>query len=82
MKTTLTKIGNSKGIIIPAHFLKECQFDNVVSINIENDKIMISKPEQPRSGWKDAFAKALPNKNELLIDDTLSNHFDEDEWSW
>ena len=82
MKTTLTKIGNSKGIIIPAHFLKECQFDNTVSINIHNDTVVISKPTQPRSGWKEVFAKASSQNNSLLIEDTLPNHFDEEEWSW
>ena len=82
MKTTLTKIGNSKGIIIPATFLRECQIDNVVSIEIKNNKIVIAKPEQLRSGWAEAFAKVKPHDQEILIDETLTNSFDSDEWEW
>ena len=82
MQTTLTKIGNSKGIIIPAHFLKECQFYSTVSMNIKNNTIVISRPDQPRSGWAEAFAKLSLQENTLLIDDTLPNYFDGEEWSW
>ena len=83
MKTSLTKIGNSKGIIIPAHLLKECNFDNVVSINIKDDTLVISKPEQPRIGWSEVFAKTKSSEdNEILIDDDLSNSFDKEEWTW
>ncbi len=88
MKANLTKIGNSKGVIIPAQFLKECQFDDIVSIDIDDDRLVISKPETARSGWGAAFAKAA-KKNKvslqndtLLIEDGLANDFDEDEWSW
>lgn len=82
MKATLTKIGESKGIIIPKHFLEECQIDNVVTIKVENDTLVISKPSQPRSGWEESFANASMQDQEMLIEDTLPNDFDNKEWSW
>lgn len=82
MRATLTKIGNSKGVIIPAQFLKECQFDGAVSINVRDNTVVISKPDQPRSGWSEAFAKASGNQDTLLINDALSNDFDASEWAW
>jgi len=82
MIATLTKIGNSRGVIIPARFLKECRFDGAVSISMRNNTIVISKPDQPRSGWSEAFAKASPIADALLIDDTLANDFDDSAWSW
>ncbi len=82
MRATLTKIGNSKGVIIPAQFLKECQFDGAVLIDVRNNTIVISKPDQPRSGWSEAFAKTSMNEGALLFDDTLANDFDDTEWSW
>ena len=82
MKTMLTKIGNSKGVIIPARILRDCRFDNVVSVEVKNETLVISKPAEPRSGWAEAFAKAVSHDQELLIDDTLSNQFDNEEWTW
>lgn len=82
MKTTLTIIGNSKGIIIPATLLKECQIDYDVTIEVKNNKIVISKPVKPRSGWADAFAQVKPNDQEILIDDDLTTSFENGEWEW
>lgn len=82
MKGTITKIGNSKGIILPAQILKECQFDSVVSIDVRDNTIVISKPNQPRSGWAEAFATREATDDALLVNDALSNEFDQDEWSW
>ena len=82
MITKLRKIGNSKGVIIPSQFLKECQFDRDVSIRVDNKAVIISNPEQSRSGWSEAFSKSLSRDNDFLIDDTIANGFDEKEWSW
>jgi len=82
MKTNLTKIGNSKGVIIPARFLKECRLDDIVSIDIKNDTIVISKSTHPRSGWSKAFAEVSKREQEPLIDDALPNRFDDEEWTW
>ena len=82
METTLTKIGNSKGVIIPAGFLKECQLENAVSLTIQDGAIMITKPAHPREGWAEAFAKVAPCHSEMLIDDSIQNEFDEKEWVW
>ena len=82
MRTKLTKIGDSNGAIIPAKFLKECQFDDTVSIKLHDNTVVISKYDQPRSGWREAFASVSPNEDALLINDTLINDFDDTEWSW
>jgi len=34
MKTTLTKIGNSKGVIIPGKVLRQCGFDGAVEMEV------------------------------------------------
>ncbi len=43
MKTAITKIGNSKGLIIPVQLLKQCGFENEVSLEVKNDSLIISK---------------------------------------
>lgn len=55
MQSTLIKIGNSQGVIIPGQLLEQCQLDDVVSLEVRDKSIVISKPGQPRSGWEEAF---------------------------
>lgn len=82
MRAVLTKIGNSKGVIIPVQLLKDCQLDGVVSLEVRDKTIVISKLDQPRSGWEEAFATKASSQDELLIDDAVTNDFDETEWTW
>ena len=81
MITSLTKIGNSKGIIIPAKILAQFQIEDSVAVYVKDDTLVISKPKLDRSSWGDAFSKLSVNDNEQLISDDLSNDFD-DEWTW
>ncbi len=81
MKSSVTKIGNSKGVIIPSHLLKQCGFTKEVSLEIKNDTLVISKAKKPREGWAEAFIEAGANQEKLLIHD-MSNDFDQDEWIW
>ena len=82
MKSSVTKIGNSKGIIIPSHLLKQCGFTKEVSLEIKDDTLIISKAKKPREGWAEAFIEAGAGKEELLINNDVSNDFDQDEWVW
>ena len=81
MRSMLTKIGNSKGVIIPAQLLKQCQLDGMVMLEVRDKSIVISRPDQPRSGWAEAF-KVARSEDELLIDETVINDFDNSEWTW
>ncbi len=81
MKSSVTKIGNSKGVIIPSHLLKQCGFTKEVSLEIKNDTLVISRAKKPREGWTEAFIEAGASGEDLLIND-VSNDFDEDEWIW
>jgi len=81
MKSSITKIGNSKGVIIPSHLLKQCGFIKEVSLEIKNETLVISKAKKPREGWTEAFIEAGAGEEELLIND-VSHDFDQDEWVW
>ena len=81
MRTSLTKIGNSKGLIIPAHLLKQCGFTGEVSLEVKDDALVISKARSPREGWVEAFLEAGAGTEELLLEE-VTNDFDQDEWSW
>jgi antitoxin MazE len=79
MKTTIKKIGNSKGLIIPAQILKEWGFGDEVEIGVKDGAIIISSASRPRAGWAAGFAGAGAEKP-LLPDNPTA--FDRDEWTW
>lgn len=78
MRTNLRKVGNSRGIIIPARLLAECNMSDEVEIRVEGNNLLISPVEAPRAGWFEAYkmetdAEALA---ELPIDEG------NEEWVW
>jgi antitoxin MazE len=46
MEANIITVGNSKGIIIPSKFLKLIGLENKVSIEVENNKIVIESSKQ------------------------------------
>lgn len=81
MITSITKIGNSKGVIIPARLLKQCGFENEISLEVKEDAIIISKARMPREGWEDAFNEVNSSTHNMLLNE-FSNDFDQDDWTW
>ena len=53
MKTSVVKIGNSRGIRLPQTILKQCHIEKEVDLQVKNDYILI-KPlhlNKPRENW-------------------------------
>ena len=59
MQTQIRKIGNSKGVIIPATFLAQVGFKDAVDISVKNQQVIISPSvkhtKKPREGWFDNY---------------------------
>lgn len=52
MQTTLRKIGNSRGILIPAALLAACDIQDSVEMRVENNRLIIESITPPlRQGW-------------------------------
>ena len=83
MKSSIRKIGNSKGIILPQSFLKECLIEDEVSIEVKDNHIIISAPEDvKRKGWEQAFKAMAENGDDQLV---IPDLFDDEEitdWKW
>ena len=81
MLTDVVKIGNSKGIRIPAVILKECQITDKVEMEVLDGKIIIAPISKPRKNWSEQF-KEMRKKGDdkLLIDDTLDANLEDWEW--
>jgi len=81
MKTKLIAIGNSKGVRIPRAFIKLCGLTREIEIDIRDRTIIISPPQGPRAGWKQAFERMARQGDDSLIDPAATAWEDED-WQW
>ncbi len=86
MKTSVKKIGNSKGVILPPSFLAQFNLDKDSDINIEikPEGILITPSTNPRENWEAAFQEAFEQGDEPESDyfRGITNEFDETEWTW
>jgi antitoxin MazE len=78
MRTTLRRIGNSQGVLIPAPLLAECGITGEIDLHLEGKKIIIEPVRSPREGWFAHFTAA----NEMDAWEGLPPDADEGEWSW
>jgi len=78
MQTHLRKVGNSRGVIIPASFLEACSLKDDVDLRIEGNRIVIEALRKPRKGWFDGYHEEVSDNtwNDALPDDVT------EEWEW
>jgi antitoxin MazE len=83
MRARVIKIGNSQGLRIPKPILEQTGIMDDVEIEVEKNQIIIRPVRNAREGWDAAF-KSMCEKgdDEPIIEDTISNLWDEDEWQW
>ena len=81
MHATLRKIGNSRGVIIPAPLLAYCGIGTDIDLRVEGKSIIIEAPQIPRKDW---FKGYDLEKDEALVDSVLwDGPSDEgEEWDW
>ena len=84
MKTKITNIGNSKGIIIPKAIIEQCGLKEQVNLEVIDNCLVISpQADKLRQGWEAAIIAAGGSDNdELLMEDYLEHSWDEEEWTW
>lgn len=79
MLMDVIKIGNSKGIRIPANVLKELNLKDKVEFIVEGDSIILKPVKEPRSDWDKVFKEMHKNKDDnLIVDEDL----DCEGWEW
>lgn len=84
MEAKIIKVGNSKGIIIPAKFLKLIGLEEKVTIQIDGEKMVITPAKStPRQGWENMLAEdvAKYGQPERLLPDTFEDE-DNTDWEW
>ncbi len=84
MRTTIVRIGNSRGIRIPKAMLEQCHLDNAVELEVQDGQLVVRPAEGPRLGWDDAFRRMREQGDDTLLDDepVSAGEWDRTEWEW
>ena len=83
MQTRIVKIGNSQGVRIPRLLLEQTGLSGEVEIEVQEDRIVIRKLDNPRQGWEDSFKRMSEAGEDSLLDkDSLQTRWDQEEWEW
>jgi antitoxin MazE len=82
VRSKIVRIGNSRGIRIPRALLEQAGLTDEVEMTVEGNKLIIFSARLPRQGWSAQFAAMAAIGDDQLLDETLSTHWDEDEWTW
>jgi antitoxin MazE len=78
MRTTLRRIGNSRGVLIPAALLTECGIADEVDLRLEEGRIVIERVSVEREGWFDGYRP----ENDVDAWAGLAPDVDSGEWEW
>ena len=80
MKTSIRKIGNSKGVLIPASLITSCNIQDEVEMRVENNRIII-EPLSPalRENW---FKGYDASKDENAWKDIKETEAEQADWEW
>lgn len=83
MKTSIRKMGNSQGVLIPKPFLTQVDMGiGEVDIEIENDAIVIRKlTKKAREGWAKLSKKLAEEGDDKLVWPEFANERDKN-WVW
>lgn len=82
VRSKVVKIGNSRGIRIPHTLLEQAGLTDEVELRVEGDKLIVRSARQPREGWGIKFARMSQHGDDRLLDKSLQNKWDEEEWTW
>jgi antitoxin MazE len=82
MKTTIRRMGNSQGVLIPKPILAQLGLEDEVEMEVENDAIVLRKPlKKTREGWADASQAIAGAGDDALLMGEFPNA-DDAELSW
>ncbi len=60
MRTSLRKMGNSRGVIIPAALMAACEMGDEVDIRLKGKHLVIAPVKTLRAGWFEGY---IPEAN-------------------
>jgi len=79
MKTTVRKVGNSRGVLLPAAVLSVCDIGDEVELSVQDGRIVIEPIKPSREGWFDNYRAA---DDEDAWGELGATDADSEEWEW
>ncbi|MGH8778961.1 AbrB/MazE/SpoVT family DNA-binding domain-containing protein [Paraburkholderia sp.] len=68
MKTTIRRMGNSQGVLIPKPILAQLGLEDEVDMEVENDALVIRRPQKTvREGWANASKELAKAGDDSLV---------------
>ncbi|MGA7782912.1 MAG: AbrB/MazE/SpoVT family DNA-binding domain-containing protein [Paraburkholderia sp.] len=82
MKTTIRRMGNSQGVLIPKPILAQLGLEDEVEMEVENDALVIRRPRKTvREGWAAASKGLAEADDDALVMGEFGNA-DDAESTW
>ena len=82
VRAKVVPIGNSRGIRIPKVWLEQLGLSDEVDMAVQADKLVITRPGQPREGWAEAFRRMAETADDRLLDETSPTRWEDEDWEW
>lgn len=77
MRAAIHRIGNSQGVILPKSLLAQLGLTSEVEMEIEQDAIVLRKPNRmPREGWAEASKALAAAGDDALVWPEFANEED------
>lgn len=79
MKTTLRKIGNSRGVLIPAAFLTAYKINTEIEMRQEGQRIIIEPVKTVRCRWFNGYQAENDTESWAGLTETTT---ETEDWQW
>jgi antitoxin MazE len=82
MKTTIRKMGNSHGVLIPKPILAQLGLEDEVDMQVEGNALVLRRPQKKaREGWAEASRSVAAAGDDRLVMGEFPNA-DDAEFAW
>jgi len=77
MITTIRRMGNSQGVLIPKPLLQQVGLLDEAEMRVEGDALVLRRPKAaPREGWAEASRELAAADNDALVLAEFANEGD------
>jgi antitoxin MazE len=77
MITTIRRMGNSQGVLIPKPLLQQVGLLDEAEMRVEGDALVLRRPKAaPREGWAEASRELAAADNDALVLSEFANEGD------
>ena len=79
MITTIRRMGNSQGVLIPKPLLQQIGLEDQAEMRVEGDALVLRRPKSAsRAGWAEASRKIAAAGDDALVLPEFANEGDAD----